>query len=265
MASYPGRGIHREAVEILAERILSGAIAEGETMDVAGLVADLGVSLTVVREALRVLGAKGLVDARPKRGTFVRPRADWNLLDADVIRWQFAGRGDDTFVRNMAELRGIVEPAVARLAATRRDEADLETLATALKQMADASSNAVSPGNADAVRADLAFHRALLAATHNELIDRLDVLMETGLAERDRLVHASPHAADPVPSHQAVYDAIAAGQPTAAERAMRDLLDQAVRDLDQVRRAVTTGEAVTTGDGAGGDSAGGDSAGGETA
>lgn len=262
MASYPGRGIHREAVEILADRILSGSVAEGETMDVAGLVTDLGVSLTVVREALRVLAAKGLVDARPKRGTFVRPRADWNLLDADVIRWQFAGRGDDTFVRNMAELRGIVEPAVARLAATRRDDADLEALALALKQMAAASSstassdaapaNAAPSNNGDAVRADLAFHRALLAATHNELIDRLDVLMETGLAERDRLVHASPHAADPVPSHQAVYDAIAAGQPTAAESAMRDLLDQAVRDLDQARRTAATG------DGAGGDIAGGE-------
>lgn len=260
MASYPGRGIHREAVEILANRILSGAVAEGETMDVGGLVADLGVSLTVVREALRVLAAKGLVDARPKRGTFVRPRADWNLLDADVIRWQFAGRGDDAFVRNMAELRGIVEPAVARLAATRRDEADLEALGTALKQMsaASASSNTVSAdtassGNSDAVRADLAFHRALLAATHNELIDRLDVLLETGLAERDRLVHASPHAADPVPSHQAVYDAIAAGLPAAAEGAMRDLLDQAVRDLDRARRTVASAE------GAGGDRVGGES------
>ena len=236
MASYPGRGIHRDAVEILAKRILSGAVAEGETMDIAGLEADLGVSLTVIREALRVLAAKGLVDARPKRGTFVRPRADWSLLDPDVIRWQFANRGDDTFVRNMAELRGIVEPAVARLAADRRSEADLEALEAALREMA------ASDQPAEAVHADLAFHRALLAATHNELIDRLDVLMETGLAERDRLVHSSPHADDPVPSHQAVYDAIASADPDTAERAMRDLLDKAIRDLDLARPPAAGGD-----------------------
>jgi DNA-binding FadR family transcriptional regulator len=239
MASYPGRGIHREAVEELAERILSGAIAEGETIEIARLVADLGVSLTVVREALRVLAAKGLVDARPKRGTFVRPRADWNLLDADVIRWQFAGRGDETFVRNMAELRGIVEPAVARLAATRRTEADLEAIGGALRQM-----GAKEATPAEAVQADLAFHRALLAATHNELIDRLDVLLETGLAERDRMVHTSPHAGDPLPSHRAVYDAIAAREPEAAEGAMHRLLDQADRDLNQVRQPAAGGEAA---------------------
>src|SRR3954464_1227805 len=102
----------------MAQRILSGQIPEGSTINVPDLQADLGVSLTAVREALKVLTAKGLVDARQKRGTFVRPRSDWNLLDADMIRWHF----DDDEVRpelleELHEVRGIVEPAGAPLGA----------------------------------------------------------------------------------------------------------------------------------------------------
>ncbi|MFD9277966.1 FadR/GntR family transcriptional regulator [Streptomyces mirabilis] len=232
MTPYARRGVHGQTVETLARRVLSGEIAEGATLDMAALQSELDVSLTALRESLKVLAAKGMVDARQKRGTFVRPRSDWNLLDADVLRWQFSesdGTGaDPALLRNLGEVRGIIEPAAVRLAAARRTDADLEALEAALTAMGQEG------GASDAVEADLAFHRALLAATHNELLERMEMVIESGLAQRDRLVHSAPHSEDPVPSHRAVLDAVRDRDPDGAEHAMRALLDQATRDLDKL-------------------------------
>ncbi len=234
MTPYARRGVHGQTVEAIARRVLSGEIAEGATLDLVALQAELGVSLTALRESLKVLAAKGMVDARQKRGTFVRERSHWNLLDADVLRWQFdSGAGTETgngLLRDLGEVRGIVEPAAARLAAARRDDADLAALDAALTAMGEDGEPA------DAVAADLAFHRALLLATHNELLTRMEIVIESGLAQRDQVVHSSEHPSDPVPSHQAVRDAIRDRNPDAAEAAMRALLDQALRDLDEAQR-----------------------------
>ncbi|MEW2521331.1 FadR/GntR family transcriptional regulator [Actinacidiphila alni] len=235
MTPYARRGVHGQTVETLARRVLSGEIPEGATLDLVALQSELDVSLTALRESLKVLAAKGMVDARQKRGTFVRARADWNLLDADVLRWQFAAGSsgaDLGLLRNLGEVRGIVEPAAVRLAARRRTDADLAALDAALAAMGEDEG-----GAAHAVEADLAFHRALLAATHNELLERMEMVIESGLAHRDEIVHSSPHGQDPVPSHRAVLDAVRAQDPEAAEHAMRALLDQAVRDLDLVHGA----------------------------
>src|SRR5690349_23211669 len=103
---YQGRGLHGEVVERLGRRILSGELNAGVTLDIPGLERELDVSRTVLREALRVLKSKGLVDARPKRGTFVQPRTEWLLLDHDVVRWQFEGRDDRGFLDDLSEMRG---------------------------------------------------------------------------------------------------------------------------------------------------------------
>jgi len=226
LGGYPGRGIHGEIVRALGQRVVSGAVRPGEVLDVERLETELDVSRTVIREALKVLTAKGLVDARPRRGTYVRPRAQWNLLDTDVLRWQRATQTGGTFLANLAEVRAIVEPAAARLAARRRTDGDLERLREALAAMA------AHPDDRDAViAADLLFHRGLLAAAHNELLDQLEVVIETGLRARDDLVHRGSGWADPVPTHNAVYEAVRDGDADAAELAMFALLSQAVRDV----------------------------------
>jgi len=224
------RGLHGQIVEELARRIMSGQLPEGATINLAELQTDLGVSLTAIREALKVLTAKGLVDARQKRGTFIRPRSDWNLLDADMIRWHF----NDTDARpelleELHEVRGIVEPAAARLAALRAEDKHIAALDEALAAMASATDDLA------AVTADLAFHRALLAASGNELLTKMEVIMETGLADRDRLVHKAKPSDDPVPSHRRVVDAVRAHDPVAAELAMQELLAKAAEDLTEVR------------------------------
>lgn len=237
MTGYARRGVHGQTVETIAHRVLSGRIGEGETLDLAALQNELGVSLTVLRESLKVLAAKGMVDARQKRGTFVRPRGDWHFLDADVLRWQFeaaegpaAGAGNP-LLRDLAEVRGIVEPAAVRLAAERRTRTDLASLDEALAAMTRASEV-----GEEAVDADLAFHRALLAASHNEMLERMEMVIAAGLAHRDRIVHASGHRPqDPVPAHRAVLDAVRAQDPARAEEAMRSLLEQSARDLEELR------------------------------
>ena len=226
MQQYAARGVHGQTVEVIAQRILTGHFAEGSTLDIVALQAEFDVSLTVLREALKVLAAKGMVDARPKRGTFVRPRADWSLLDGDVLRWQFARAAQPSLFEDLHELRSIVEPGAASLAAARATDADVEALDAALAAMA-----AAGPDASAAVAADLAFHRALLAATHNELLVRMEVVIETGLAERDRMVHGALGTDDPVPSHRAVVDAIRAHEPASAAEAMRQLLRKAFDDV----------------------------------
>ncbi|MCA1218473.1 FadR/GntR family transcriptional regulator [Streptomyces sp. 8L] len=249
MTPYARRGVHGQTVETLARRVLSGELPEGAVLDLPALRDELDVSLTALRESLKVLAAKGMVDARQKRGTFVTDRARWNLLDADVLRWQFAGStnsgADLALLRNLGEVRGIVEPAAARLAAERHDSADLEALRAAIDAMAaDTGKRAAA-----AVEADLSFHRALLRATHNELLERMEMVIESGLAHRDEIVHSSPHGEDPVPSHRAVLDAVRDGDGDRAESAMRALLDQALRDLHKVHgEAVARTQPPTKGD-----------------
>jgi GntR family transcriptional regulator, galactonate operon transcriptional repressor len=218
------RGIHGQTVEILASRILSNEYPEGATLDLPTLRAELDVSLTALREALKVLSAKGMIDARQKRGTFVQPRASWNMLDADVMRWHTAATMDPGLFDQLTEVRAVVEPAAARMAAERASDSDLAGLSAALDAMATAS-------DVDAaVDADIAFHRALLLATHNDFLAQIAQIIAIGLAERDKFVHhANP--SDPIPSHRAVLDAVTARDPVAAERAMRALVDQSIADL----------------------------------
>ena len=220
------RGLHAQTVETLGSRIVRGYYEPGQALPPEELENEFGISKTVLREALRVLAAKGLVDARQKRGTVVRARGAWSLLDADLLRWQ-GGQPDAAFFTNLAEVRSIVEPAGARLAAERRTEEDLADLRAALDQMANAGSDALA-----IVAADLAFHQALLDAAHNELLSRMEVVIEAGLRARDAVVHSGENWPDSVPVHRAILHAIEAGDGAAAETAMRRLLEQASVDVD---------------------------------
>jgi DNA-binding FadR family transcriptional regulator len=226
---YSGRGLHRQVVEAIGTRIVGGFYAPGAPLYPQQLERELGVSKTALREALKVLAAKGLVDSRQKRGTFVRPRAAWSLLDADLLRWQ-GSQPDGPFLDNLAEVRSIVEPAGARLAAVRRTEEDLAALHEAVESMAAAGTDAGAM-----IEADLRFHRALLDAAHNELLSRMEVVIEAGLRIRDEIVHYARHWSDSVPAHRALLEAVRAGDAAAAVAATEALLDQARADLARVR------------------------------
>jgi DNA-binding FadR family transcriptional regulator len=211
----------------LGTAIVSGAIAPGErlTSEVANSEA-LDVSRSAYREAMQVLTAKGLVESRPKAGTRVLPRSRWNLLDPVVLAWAFSGEPNIGFVRDLFELRAMVEPEAARLAAERRDKDDLKAMKEALAGMRR-HTLATDAGRA----ADRDFHDALLRATRNEVLGSLSasigaaVSWTTQFKQRTR---ALPR--DPMPDHARVYDAIAAGDPEAAYEAMRALIELALED-----------------------------------
>jgi GntR family galactonate operon transcriptional repressor len=231
LTEHRPRGLHGQTVEALASRILSDEWGEGTVLDLPALREELDISLTALREALKVLAAKGMIDARQKRGTFVQPREQWNMLDADVMRWQTAAADDPGLLDELTEVRAVVEPAAARIAAGRASEEDVEGLREALADMAAAGEDAEA-----SVQADLAFHRRLMAATHNNFLMRMERVIAIGLAERDKLVHGAPVAGDPVPSHRKVFDAIVAGDPTAAEQAMLALVTKSRADLEKAQR-----------------------------
>jgi DNA-binding FadR family transcriptional regulator len=217
--------LHGEAVHLIGTRIVRGEYRPGDVLDPVALEHELDVSRTVIREALRVLAAKGMVGARPRRGTFVRKRLDWSLLDADVLRWQFDGTDSHALLRDLVEVRDMIEPAAAAAAARRRTDEDVAELGEALAEM-----SAAGDDSAGVTAADLRFHRLLLAATHNELLARMSVVIEIGLRARDELVHVGSSWSDPVPMHAAVLTAIRRRQPQKAASTMQALLAQAGRE-----------------------------------
>lgn len=224
MASYNGRGVHGQVVDAIGRAIVQGDLAEGATLNLEQLQSEHDVSLTVVREALKVLAGKGLIDARQRRGTFVQPCEAWNLLDPDVLAWEITPATLPHMLRELEEIRSIVDPAAAELAAARRTDDDIARMRTALSEMHAADTSA------GVTEADLAFHRAIYGATKNDLLTRIELLTRSLLAERDLLVHERIPGSDAIELHGALADAIAAGDSRAARQATQTLLGQSSAD-----------------------------------
>src|SRR6476620_11614265 len=134
----PRRGLHGQVVHQVGVSIVRGELEPGELMPDDAIVAEPSVSRTVVREAIKVLAAKGLVESRPKTGTRVRPRSDWNLIDPDVLAWQLKAGPTREFLEDALELRRMIEPGAARLAAARATDEEIEALEQALAAMREA-------------------------------------------------------------------------------------------------------------------------------
>jgi DNA-binding FadR family transcriptional regulator len=227
----PGRRLHGAIARKLGVAIVSGQYAPGATLSGEVAFAEaLNVSRSAYREAVQVLTAKGLVVSRTKAGTRVLPRHRWNLLDPDVLAWAFAGEPDPQLVRDLFELRAIVEPAAAALAAQRRDQADLRSLKDSLARMRR-HTLATEQGRA----ADRDFHLAVLAATRNEALQTLGagigaaVNWTTQYKQRSRALPRNP-----IPDHVRVFDAIAARDVPGATQAMRALVELALADTSEL-------------------------------
>lgn len=221
---YPQRGLHGQLVDSIGRQIISGHFAAGETLDIGALQTEHDISKTALREALRVLAGKGMVEARQKRGTVVRPASAWNLLDPDILRWQMHGAGPEMLVA-LDEVRAIVEPSSAYLAAQRRTDEDVAALEAALAEMVRTAED--PPAHA---AADVAFHRTLLTASGNDLLARIGAVFEAVLRARDELVHSEGHREDFEAPHAAVLDAVRDRDPERAQEAMRALLEKARTD-----------------------------------
>jgi DNA-binding FadR family transcriptional regulator len=219
--------LHGTIARDLGILIVSGRYKPGEVLNNEVAASDrLHVSRTAYREALRILAAKGLVESRPRTGTRVSDREKWHLLDPDVLSWIFEFEPDDELLYSLFELRKIFEPEAAALAAERRTDAQLERMAAALEGM-EKHTLAVEEGRI----ADQDFHAALLEASANPFITTLTTSVSAAVAWTTIFKQRnSPLRRDPVPDHQRVYDAIAAGDPEGAHAAMAHLVDMAFLD-----------------------------------
>jgi len=226
--------LHGTIARDLGVLIVSGRYKPGDLLNGEIAASDrLHVSRGAYREAVRILAAKGLVESRPKVGTRVSQQERWHLLDPDVLAWIFEFEPEESLLTSVFELRRIVEPQAAALAAKRRTEADLETLRSALDAMAK-HTLAVEAGR----RADHDFHSTLLRASRNVFLVSLTsgvgaaISWTTIFKQRE-----SPLARDPLPDHQRVYEAVAASDPVAASKAMENLVDLAFLDTRNARKA----------------------------
>jgi DNA-binding FadR family transcriptional regulator len=220
--------MHGRVVEWLGLRIVSGEFAAGSRLpNEADLAARLSVSRGGVREAIKALAAKGLVEPRPRLGTRVLSRPDWNLMDRDVIGWH-GHSADLSFLTDLMELRLMVEPAAARLAAQRADPDQIAALEAAYEGMATHADHLTTDEH-EFVQADLEFHLTVLRASGNQLIEQLGRLLETGLHHALEATSQLPGGVRAtLPLHRTMLTAIRSGKPVAAERATHRLLDTTV-------------------------------------
>jgi DNA-binding FadR family transcriptional regulator len=228
---YPRGGLHGRIVHAIGRRIVSGEIPPGARLP---MPAHVRASRGVVREAVRVLAAKGLVVSRPKTGTRVRPPESWNLLDADVLAWRQDGPGPRVFLGKLTEVRLLIEPGAAELAARRAGAAQIASLRAALRDMGDAL--ALSPPDHEAYNeADIRFHHAIVQACDNQVLEQMGNVVSTALLVAfDAAVRVPGLARASLPRHQAILDAIRRRQPNRARNAMRRLVQNTGRAIGRL-------------------------------
>jgi DNA-binding FadR family transcriptional regulator len=235
VAPSPGRlrsggGVHAAVAQAIGTRILRGDHPPGSILpSEAAWSAEFDASRTAVREAVKMLLAKGLLTSRPKIGSRVEPRENWNLLDHDVLRWYTALPGRRDLLRSLQGFRHIFEPEAAALAALNHSVEEMARITEACEAMGTATT--LSQRSV----ADVQFHTAILHASGNELLLPLGTLIEAALnnlfvmitREAGSLRHAQE-------LHEAIERAIRRRKPDAARRAVRSLLKNSDDLVDQI-------------------------------
>ncbi|MGF1476256.1 MAG: FadR/GntR family transcriptional regulator [Geminicoccaceae bacterium] len=226
--------LHGRIVDTLGRRVVAIG-AEGVTSlpSEAELASELAVSRTVLREAVKVLTAKGLIESRPKIGISVRSRRYWNLLDPDVLRWYFADRPTHEQLKQVFELRLIFEPQAAAMAADRRDEEQLRRMRRAFRGMA------LSETSEENIESDLSFHLAILEASGNELLSSLGNVISSALTTLFALGLSTQDDAGNnwLELHEEVLNAIERQDALTAQTVMHQLLEGSLSNAERALSA----------------------------
>ena len=206
----------QQLVRVFGKQIAQGGYVAGAALpSEAELCSRFSVSRNVMREVIKVLATKRLIDAQPHRGLFVMPRAKWNFLDVDVLAWALEKDADPTLIGSLVDVRGLIEPAISRWAAERATAVDLVAIEASYHAMVASRDDLASFHEAD-----IAFHKAILLATHNVVILQLsDAISALQRAIFDYTLLAEPaHMALTLEEHGNLFDAIRRQNPEAAER-----------------------------------------------
>jgi DNA-binding FadR family transcriptional regulator len=212
------RNLFAHVADELGARIVRGDIKPGGTFPIeAALGAEFGASRSVIREVVKSLAAKGLLESRTRTGIRVLPESRWNLFDTDVLEWRYTAMAPEAFFKELFEIRRMIEPEAASMAAQRGSDAEIAAIGTAYELMERAES-----GSDEGIEADLGFHRGILAAAHNPLLHQMASLIGVGLLVSYRI------SSDPfsvfLGKHKDVLTAIRKRKPEAAKKAMDQLL-----------------------------------------
>ena len=228
------KNVHGNTVDFLGEAIVAGRYAMGASIPPEPLLCEeLGVSRTVVRESVKSLVAKGLIHTGPKVGTRVLPSDQWNWFDADVIAWQAKAGLTPEFVRDLQDLRRVVEPAAVKMAALRATKADTDDIEEAFAGMKRAVE-----GGGDYVTYDLRFHQGLLRASHNRMLVQMSHSLSALLRTSFEISTVKKDGTrNSLPLHRAVLDAVIARNPAKAGRAILVLIEGAHQDIELVLKS----------------------------
>lgn len=222
--------LHDRVAISIGKDIVRGVLTEGSSLPTEReAVEQHGVSRTAYREAVRTLVGKGLVSSRKKAGTRVNPRSEWSLLDSEILSWMFSGKPTMSAVQGLFELRLIVEPSAAGLAALRRTEAQLREMHESLELM-ERKGLRTEVGRA----ADGRFHSLILEATGNDFLRALTDPISTAIRWTTKLKFSSGRQPrDPMTLHFELYTAIAEGNAVQAHAVSVQLLQQAREDTEE--------------------------------
>jgi DNA-binding FadR family transcriptional regulator len=231
------RNIHGQIADRIGSSIVRGDVIPGELLPSEMRICELWtVSRTVVREAIRTLTGKRLVQSRAKSGTRVRPPEEWNWLDQDVLRWQMETSDVDSYVAKLFQLRCAVEPAAAALAASSAGEADVARIRAGYEGMVAAQNDA------DFVSADIVFHESIYFATRNEFFWPIAQMLKHTLRKNFTITSGGNHRPRAFVEHRAVLDAIAAHDGDAARAAAVVLLAHSIGDVVRIRDSATNAD-----------------------
>jgi len=211
------RNLCSHVVEEIGSRVVRGELGPDAVLNEADLGKQFRASRSVVREAVKTLAAKGLLDSRTRTGTRVLASTHWNLLDLDVLGWRYGAMPRAQFVRELFEIRRLIEPGAAALAAERATPQEIDALGEAYATM-----QATDHASDLAIDADMRFHRMLLSCSHNELLVQMGGVIGVGLLISFRISSHSYGVS--LPKHFEVFDAIRQHDPDGACAAMEKLL-----------------------------------------
>ncbi|HYJ82939.1 MAG TPA: FadR/GntR family transcriptional regulator [Allosphingosinicella sp.] len=227
-----GRNLTFSMLEALGRAIVTGAYESRRFPTEAELAADHMVSRSVTREAVKMLTAKGLLTARPRKGTTVQPSSSWNLFDTDVLRWLLERKFSLELLRQFSELRIAIEPEAASLAAREADPAAIAEIRAGYERM-----EASEASGEDNLEADIAFHIAVLNASANPFYMQFRDVVATALRTSIRFTNRFKGRTASLPAHHAVLAAIEAGDAAGARSAMAAIIAEVMAMIEDAERA----------------------------
>ena len=228
----PGRNLTYALLDEVGRQIVTGGYDGRPFPTEAELAKQHSVSRSVTREAVKMLTAKGLLTARPRKGTSIQPSTSWNLFDPDILRWLLERKFSLRLLRQFSELRIAIEPEAAALAARAADAAGLAAIAEGFARMESAEAGADDP-----LEADIAFHVAILNASANPFYMQFHDLVTTALRTSIRFTNRFKGRTASLPAHRDVLDAIVARDAPRARAAMAAIIEDVMVLIADAERA----------------------------